>query len=243
MKEKIIPVLVILLIGSAFAVGLLYGKVSVYEKGGKQVLGQEAAGNNNQAQVPPAAPTEGPLTEAQWNKVLSEAKMVRGQDGAKVTVVEFTDYQCPFCERYFTETYGQLAKQYVDNGQVRYILRDLPLPFHPNAKPAALAARCAGEQDGYWEMHDLLFAKQDEWIDGDPKEKFVSYAGEAGLNTGQFTTCYEGGKYNSEIEADAALAAEVGASGTPTFFINREVVVGAQPTSVFQQAIDKALEG
>lgn len=240
MKDKVIPVLVVLLVAAAFAVGLLYGKVSVYEKGATKAAVQEAAAGDT-AQAPQAIPTEGPLTDDQWNKVVAGAALVKGDKDAKVTVVEFTDYQCPFCERYFTETYTQLEKDYIDTGKIRYIMRDLPLPFHPNAKPAALAARCAGEQDKYWEMHDVLFAKQSEWSEGEPKEKFSGYAKDLGLNANQFASCFDDGKYNEAIDADAALASEVGASGTPTFMINGEKIVGAQPLNVFKQAIDKAL--
>lgn len=242
MKDKIIPILVVLIIVAAFAVGLLYGKVSVYEKGGAALKAGAALQQDDQAQAPQAVPTEGPLTEDQWNKAVAKAEFVKGDKKAKVTVVEFTDFQCPYCSRFFTDTYGKIMKDYVDSGKVLYISRDLPLPFHPNAKPAALAARCAGDQEKYWEMHDKLFTSQTEWSElSDAKDKFIGYAKDLGLNQSKFTDCYTSGKYNEAIEADAALAAEVGVSGTPSFVINGEKLVGAQPYSEFQKVIDEQL--
>lgn len=240
MRDKVIPVLVVLVIIAAFTVGYLYGKVSVYEKGGAAVALKN--GTQQQAQAPQAEPTEGPLSDDQWNKALAKAEYVKGNKKAPVTIVEFTDFQCPYCSRYYTDTYGQIMKDYVDTGKVQYISRDLPLPFHPNAKPAALASRCAGDQNKYWEMHDKLFMAQSEWSEAtDPKDKFIGYAQDLGLNQGKFTTCYTSGKYNEAIAADSALAAEVGAQGTPTFIINGQKVVGAQPYSEFKKVLDEKL--
>lgn len=238
--------LALVLIGAAalatvsFYIGSLTTKVSMYEKGGLAPVG--AAGQ--QAAVPAgdtAPPPVENLTADQWDEVVADAEFVKGPDKAEVTMVEFTDYQCPFCSRYFDQTYGTIMADYVDTGKVRYITRDLPLTFHENAKPAALAARCAGDQDKYYEMHDKLFQTQESWSAGDPRETFIGYAGELGLNTATFTSCYDSGKYNEAIDADSALAAKMGATGTPTFFINGEKIVGAQPTATFVAALDAAL--
>lgn len=242
MKDKIVPLLVVTIIGGAFAIGWLYGKVSVYEKG--MVAGtQTQTGKAAEAQVQPqqAQEPEAPLTEAQWQGLVDKANRVEGKDNAKVTMVEFTDFQCPFCSRYYTDTYLQIRKDYVETGKVRYLTFDLPLPFHSNAKPAALATRCALDQDKYYEMHDKLFEVQTEWSEGDAKSKFVDYAKELGLNVATFTQCYESGKYNQAIEADATLANSLGANGTPSFFINGQRLVGAQPISAFTSLIDSQL--
>lgn len=244
MQEKILPVMTVALIGAAFAVGLLYGKVSVYESGGGNPDAPQAqAGNQAQGgNQPPAAPEVTELDESMWDRVVADAAAAVGEEDAPVTMVEFTDYQCPFCARYFEDTYGQVMENYVETGQVRYLTRDLPLSFHQNAEDAALAARCAGDQDAYMAMHDALFENQDGWSNAsDPQEQFVSYAQELGLNTGSFTSCYENGTYTEAIQEDLALAREVGATGTPTFFINGTKLVGAQPYTAFEAEIEDAL--
>ncbi len=238
-KDKIIAVQVVALTLCAFAVGLLYGKVSVYEKNGGTALNQAAPADPNAV-----APTEEKmqLTEDEWNTVTANAKFVKGEKDAPVTIVEFTDFQCPFCSRFFEDSYGQIMSEYVDTGKVRYISRDLPLSFHANAENAALAARCAADQNKYFEMHDELFRSQAAWSElPDPKAEFAKIAGTVGLNAGNFASCYDSGKYRQDIADDLALAAQMGASGTPTFFINGAKLVGAQPFASFKQAIDTAL--
>jgi protein-disulfide isomerase len=247
MKDKLVPFLVMIVVVGAFILGNLYGKVTVYEKGGVAGANTGSTATGNTAPVadpnqPAAPPPVTELTGDQWDEMLAKAEYSKGADGAAVTVVEFTDYQCPFCGRYYTDTYSQLMKDYVDTGKVRYITMDLPLSFHPNAKPGALAARCAGDQDKYWEMHDILFEKQAEWSEGsDAKDKLVGYAGDIGLNVSTFTSCYDDGTHNAAIDAAVAYAQSVGANGTPTFYIEGKQLVGAQPYSAFQTALDEAL--
>jgi protein-disulfide isomerase len=238
-KDKIIAIQVIALTLCAFAVGLLYGKVSVYEKNGGTALNQDAAADPN-AQAPAEEKLQ--LTEDEWNTVLADAKYAKGDNDAPVTIVEFTDFQCPFCARFYEDSYGQIMSEYVDTGKVKYISRDLPLSFHQNAENAALAARCAGDQNKYFEMHDELFKTQAAWSElPDPKAEFSKAAGTIGINEGTFASCYDSGKYRQDIADDLALAAEMGASGTPTFFINGTKLVGAQPFATFKQSIDAAL--
>ena len=237
MQEKLIPIMTVGLIIAAFAVGLLYGKVSVYETGN--------APSNNQAAQAPAAPQEPQeviLDDATFAKLLDNPAASKGNKNAPVSLVEFTDYQCPFCARYVTDTYNQIVENYVDTGDVYYVVRDLPLGFHPNAKPAAMAARCAGDQNKYFEMHTAIFDGQQAWSSlSDPQETFESLAKEVGLSLGTFTSCYTSDKYSQAVDDDLALAGTVQASGTPTFYINGKQLVGAQPYSAFQAAIDEAL--
>lgn len=238
-KDKIIAVQVVALTLCAFAVGLLYGKVSVYEKDSGTALNQPTAADPN-ALAPTEEKTQ--LTDDEWETVLAGAQFAKGDKNAPVTIVEFTDYQCPFCSRFFEDSYGQIMSEYVDTGKVRYITRDLPLSFHANAENAALAARCGGDQNKYFEMHDELFKTQAAWSElPDPKAEFVKAATTAGLNADTFTTCYDSGKHRQAIADDLALATQMGASGTPTFFINGAKLVGAQPLASFKQAIDAAL--
>lgn len=242
MQEKLLPILVVALIGAAFALGMMWGKVSVYEKGAVAGTAGQVAGQTNQGAGQPAAPEEVvQLTDEQWQQVLTDPVAVKGNAGAAVTMVEFTDYQCPFCKRHFDETDSQIQKAYVETGKVRYVIRDLPLAFHANAKAAALAARCVGEQEKYWEMHDKLFQEQERWVSGDPAGVFKELAAAVGANVATFVSCYDSEKYNEAIEADIALASQMGATGTPTFFINGQKLVGAQPFGAFQQTLDSAL--
>jgi len=234
-KSKL-PVLQIVIgvaaVGAAFWTGSLFQKVRNLESR-PQVAGEQAAQPAGQPEKKQVV-----LPDELWNEIKSDAQMVLGVEGAKVTIVEFTDYQCPFCARYSEQTFSQLKTEYIDTGKVRYILRDLPLGFHQNAKPAALAARCAG--DKYWEMHDKIFEGQSDWESGDGEEEFKAYAGELGVEG--FDECFDENRFKKEIEDDAAMAGKVGATGTPSFFVNGKKIEGAQPFSVFKDLIEAELE-
>jgi len=160
---------------------------------------------------------------------------IKGAKDALVTIVQFSDYQCPFCSR-VEPTINQVMKEY--NGKVRVAWRDLPLPFHPNAMPAAIAARAAGDQGKYWEMHDKIFADQQHM----DRETYEKYAGELGLNMGKFKAALDAQKGKESIEADAAAGGKIGARGTPAFFINGKFLSGAQPFEAFKAKIDEELK-
>ncbi len=162
---------------------------------------------------------------------------VLGDDDAPVTIVEFSDYECPFCARFHTLTFGQLKSEYIDTGKVKFVYRDFPLSFHPQAQKAAEAAECAGEQDKYFEMHELLFSSG---VAGGVAS-FKQYASQIGLNTAKFNECLDSGKMVSEIRKDTADGAAIGVQGTPAFYVNGVEVSGAQPFEVFQQIIDGQL--
>jgi protein-disulfide isomerase len=165
-----------------------------------------------------------------------------GDANAPVTIVEFTDYQCPYCGRHYEQTYPQLLSNYVEAGLVRYVFKDFPLTsIHPQALEAAEAARCAGEQDAYLGMHDMLFDRQSQWGVADAATLFVGYAGELGLDADAFATCLSDGRYEGVIRADLDDGIRLGITGTPGFFINGRFLSGAQPYAVFQQAIDEML--
>lgn len=169
-----------------------------------------------------------------------------GDPDAPVVIVEYSDYQCPFCWRHFQETMPQM-QTYIDAGQVRYVFKDYPIRrIHPEAQKAHEAARCAREQGGdeaYWEMHDLIFASQDTWS-GNPKhvDALKRLAVDASLDSAAFDACLDDGRYEATVSADLAEGEGLGISGTPTFFINGQRLVGAQPFSVFEQAINAALQ-
>jgi protein-disulfide isomerase len=158
----------------------------------------------------------------------------RGAENAKVTIVSFSDFQCPFCSR-SEPTIQQLLKDY--DGKIKYVFRNFPLSFHENAQKAAEASLCARDQGKFWEMHDKLFANQNAL----QVDKLKGYAVELGLNAATFNTCLDGGSKAAIVAADEQEGAGYGVQGTPSFFINGEMIVGAQPVAAFKAVIDKKL--
>ncbi len=210
---------------------------------GQKAMQQDITLIKNRLIPPPPPPFKGadvPLT----------GDAASGPKDAKVTFVEFTDYQCPFCGRNFQQTYPQIIKNYVDTGKIRYILHDFPLTqLHANAFNAAVAARCAGEQGKYWQMHDILFSHQTA-LDA---KNLPDYAKQAGLDVGKFQACLASGVEANNVRADMAVGQKLGVTGTPTFFFGptdtknptllkaTQKISGAQPYVVFQSAIDGLL--
>lgn len=162
---------------------------------------------------------------------------VLGDEDAEVTIVEFSDFECPFCGRFHTQTWPEIKKNYIDTGKVKFVYRDFPLGFHQQAQKAAEAAECAGEQGKFWEMHELLF---NPGVQGGVAS-FKQYASQISLDTSKFNDCLDSGKMVAEIRKDLADGSAAGVQGTPAFFINGVEVSGAQPFSVFQQIIDGQL--
>lgn len=208
-------------------------------------------GINTQANVVKENPKPTPegnqkasLTQEQIAK-LADDDPVQGEANAPVTVVEFSDFQCPYCSRFVKMIMPSIYENYVKTGKVKFVFRDFPLDGHPNALPAALATECANEQGKFWEMHDMIFNQQTEWS---PSEKvadmFAKYAKELGLDTKQFGECYKSQKFASEIKKDLLDAVSVGVNGTPSFFINGKEISGAMPyETVFKPAFDAELAG
>jgi protein-disulfide isomerase len=219
----------------AFAAGVLIGYV---------VWGMDSAGNVVQGSVP-AAQAGGSVVEA---PVTDEPPFIRydipsdgfpaiGPANAPITIVEFSDYQCPYCRRWHEQVYEPLLAAYP--GKIRLVYRHLPLTsIHPDAFPAAEAAMCAGEQDVFWQYHEKLFSS-----DSLGKTVYLQYARELNLNMIAFEACLTDGKFKSAIQADTDFAVNLGVRSTPTFFVNGLAIVGAQPLSVFQQVIDQELAG
>jgi len=175
---------------------------------------------------------------------------VKGNPDAPVTVVEYSDFQCPFCSRFFTQTLPQLEKNYIDTGKIKFVYKDLPLDnLHPNARPAHIASECADEQGKFWEYHDVLFEKQSEWQSlpsSDLQSTLSQYAADLELQSTSFESCMQSQDIADEVNKDSLEAASFGATGTPTFFIGNEKdgfikLVGAQPYAAFQAQIDKLL--
>ena len=165
---------------------------------------------------------------------------IKGSKNANVTIVEFSDYQCPFCSKFFLETLSQLDKEYIKTGKVNLVFKDFPLDFHEKAQKAAEAARCVGEQIndiGYYKMHDKLFSNQDNLS----IENYKKWARGLDVDGKKFDTCLDSGKFEASVKEDLAYGQKLGVSGTPAFFINGKLIEGAQPYSVFKQIIDDEL--
>jgi protein-disulfide isomerase len=166
-----------------------------------------------------------------------------GDPNAPVVIVEFSDFQCPFCRRHFLQTMPLLREQFIDTGKVQYIFKDFPLDgIHPQARKAAEAANCAARQGQYWPMHDKLFAEQERWSgNSDAVTVFKQFAETLGLDTAAFGACLDGGETAAEIEEDVQEGLRAGVEGTPAFFINGRFVSGAQPFDVFRQILEQLL--
>jgi protein-disulfide isomerase len=168
-----------------------------------------------------------------------------GQADAPVTMVEFTDYQCPYCKRFHDNTFPKLREKYIDTGKLRYVSMDLPLQFHQQARPAAHAARCAGEQDKFWQMRKSLFDNSRAL----GKEALVSYAGDLSLDTEAFQACLDDKRHEGGINQNIQIARGAGFTGTPSFVIGKNVngqvsgavLIGAKSLAEFENQIQRLL--
>lgn len=160
---------------------------------------------------------------------------VMGEADAPVTIIEFSDFECPFCKRAVDQGVKEVISEYVDTGKAKLIFRHYPLPFHSSAQVAAEATECANEVGKFWELHDKIFENQGSMN----KENIISWAKEVGVT--DIETCLDSGKYTDEVSNDMMEGQQAGVSGTPSFFINGKMIVGAQPFQAFAQLIDAEL--
>ncbi len=195
------------------------------------------------AVLPPPRPTPTPATV---DVALGDGPML-GDTKATVGIVEFTDFQCPFCKRFHDQTFSQLKNSYIDTGKIQYLLRDFPLSFHRQAKGAAMAAHCAGEQGTYWPMHQELFTNQRRL----GPELYEELAKKLELDGEQFATCLEDPEQAKALDADFAYRQSIGVRGTPNFFVGRiengklvgaRRLSGAQPLQAFTRTLDPLLQ-
>lgn len=222
------------------------GTAAVKGSGGLQAGGDSIAG----APSAPAAPTQGaPDSGAPVTVTDRSDAPVLGNKNAKVTMYEFSDFQCPFCQKFFNETYGQLKTKYLDTGKVKLVFRHYPLSFHQNAQKAAEAGECASRQGKFSQYHDLLFKNGKGDGTGLAIDDLKKYANDLGLNSGnfgfgknKFNTCLDNGEAAEVVKKDMADAGAIGISGTPSFVINGTKIVGAQPFANFEAAIETALK-
>lgn len=228
MSSKTTPILVVLLVIAAFLVGKFWTE-NQYFKATKGTEGTKAG----QVTPSPAAPEQKALGGKEAANLASTG-LVKGNPNAKVTMVEFSDFQCPYCGQ-AEPTIKQIFATYGD--KVKLVYRHYPLPFHENAFPAALASMCANEQGKFWEYHDKLFSNQEKLTATDLK----TYASQLGLDMEKFNPCLESKKYKAQVDKGYADGGAAGVSGTPAFFINGRPLFGAYPFASFKTIIDEEL--
>lgn len=233
----------------ALLISALMISITIYvsiAKLGNQLSGGIKTGNTPTAEGTVAPTDNGAPAEAQKVTTNIDDDAIKGnRDKAKIAIVEFSDYECPFCKRFYDETEAQLIKEYVDTNKAIFVYRDLPLDaLHPNARNAAIAAECAGEEgDGkYYEYYSGVFGTTDVLS----KDKLKSIASDIGLNIDKFNDCFDNQKTADEIKKDESDAAAVGINGTPGFVVGKlnedgtvdgEVISGAHPFAEFQRVI------
>ena len=216
------------------------GEIEAVKEGQQKVLAKLDKIETAMATRPPPPPQmpsqapRGPDASKVYAFPVGEAAAFGPKD-AWVTVVEVSDFECPFCGRAMA-TMKEVEKAY--GSDVRVVFKHNPLPFHNRAMPAAMATECAHEQDKFWQLHDKLFENQKALEDKD----FDAYAKAVGLNLKKFKGCMDSGKYKRRIEEDQIVAARLGARGTPAFFINGRFLSGAQPFLAFKALIDEELQ-
>ncbi|PBO85014.1 MAG: disulfide bond formation protein DsbA [Thaumarchaeota archaeon] len=193
-------------------------------------------------------PTTQPTSQV---KISADNDPIIGNPDAKISIIEFSDFQCPFCARFHIQTLPLILEEYIDEGKVNLVFRDFPIQsIHPNALPASVAAECANEQGKFREMHDKLFDNQNQWNrqqTADAVLMFNQYAEEIKLDQAKFESCLSNGKYIDEIKKDLEDGRDYGVSGTPGFFIGNDKIgyvelKGAQPFDSFKKVIDAQLD-
>lgn len=180
------------------------------------------------------------VTKEEVLRYLSDGGPSRGSDKAGVTLIEFSDFQCSFCRKFWQNTLPPINRKYIKNGRLRFIYRHFAILGRPSVA-AAHGAECAGEQGKFWPYHDRLFTEALSPL-AFTQKKLTAYAQDLKLDAKRFDQCLESEKYAKKVKGETAMAAFLGARGTPAFFLNGRLIAGAQPFKVFAEAIEKELE-
>jgi len=191
-------------------------------------------------------PQAAPAPDDKVSYKLTPGGFSMGDAKAPLVMVEYTDFQCPFCQQFHNTAFAQIKANYIDTGKIRFVSRDFPLDFHDNARRAATASRCAAEQGKYWEMRHVMIVNADQL----KPDKLMSYAEQVKMDTGKFKTCLDSDKYKAQIDQDVAEGGVAGVQGTPSFVIgyleNDKLsgvrLVGAMPYAQFDAKIQEMLE-
>ncbi|MDP2910514.1 MAG: DsbA family protein [bacterium] len=219
-KIKLIPISIVI-------AGLIIAGAIIISIGNTNIA-KEIVATKQAAQVLPDS------YEETFN--ISGTSHIRGDFSAPITLVEFSDFECPFCVRHLP-TLNKILSDYPN--QVRLVYKHFPLGFHPNSQKAAEASECADEQGKFWEYHDKLFENQPA---GYSLDKFKQWAKDLGLNSGKFNDCLDSGKFAQKVQADFQEGSEKGVNGTPATFVNGQLISGALPYESFKQVIDSILK-
>jgi len=185
----------------------------------------------------PAAPAPARPVDDKVSYAFVPGMYTMGKEDAPLVLVEYTDYQCPFCQRFHNDAFAQIKTNYIDTGKIRFVTRDFPLSFHENAMRGAVAARCSAEQGKFWDFRNTLIANASQL----QADKIAVYAQNASLDVPKFKACLDSDKYKAAIDKDMADGSKVGVNGTPAFFINGRMLSGAQPFDKFKEVIDDEL--
>lgn len=207
---------------------------AIIVSGGNVNIGKEIATTGQIAQNLPVNDTQPPEAPAIAQFEITKDNHIRGDFNAPITLVEFSDFECPFCERHYP-TLNKILSEY--KGKVRLVYKHFPLGFHPNAQKAAEASECANEQGKFWEYHDKLFENYQKYS----SDNFKQWAKDLGLNSGKFNDCLDSGKFAQKVQTDYQEGLQKGVNGTPATFVNGQLVSGALPYEAFKQVIDSLL--
>lgn len=236
---------------AAFVVGLFAGGFLVSTVGG--VTGALVQGNQpSQPTDTQDDPSPSPTRDQQQDtidpsKISLKGEPTMGKKDAPVTIVLYEDMQCPFCKRFETNTLPKIVENYVKTGKVRLVWKDFPIPQldHNWAEPAAAAAECVYRQDAqaFWPVKDKIFKNQDSLTQSNVESKIKTWAAAEGVSKSAVQSCLDNGNPMKEVNEDKQEGSSIGASGTPTVFVNGQKIVGAQPYSQFKSAIESELSG
>lgn len=207
------------------------------------LLVTDAATQNNE--IEDASAYEFSVDKLRVVAVSQDNDAVLGNPNAPVTMIEFSDFQCPYCEKFYSETFKQIKSQYIDTGKVKFIYRDFPIPSHAQASLAAESAECVrslateNKDSAYFKMHDKIFENMSRWANNSSaKDVFVSMGNELGVD---IAVCLDSGSFKQEVGDDYTAGRSYGVQGTPSFFINGKMVLGAESFENFQKVIESEL--
>ena len=240
-KIGINQILVAALIIASFLLGSLFTKVQYLEKTGSspQTAGAQTA---QQAAAPQAAAPQAQPTLGKQNVAVGDYPP-KGNANAKVTVIAFEDFRCPFCKKFNDEVMGQLQKDYIDTGKIKFYYRNYQF-LGPASVTAGNAGECANDQGKFWEFHDYMYKNQPSESDTSmyTSDSLSQIAGQLGMDASQFKQCMDSKKFDKNVSQDLADGQKAGTNATPTFYINGQQLVGAQPYTAFQTIIDQELK-
>jgi protein-disulfide isomerase len=199
-----------------------------------------------QAAAQPSAPGAAAPVDDKVSMAFISTRNALGRADAPLVMVEYTDYQCPFCQRFHNTTWTELKKNWIDTGKVRFISRDFPLPFHENARRAAVASHCGAEQGKFWELRHTMIVNAEKL----QSDRLPDYAKEAGLDVGRFNACLAADKYKEDIDKSYAEGLAAGINGTPSFIVGQlrndrlegVRMVGAMPYAMFDAKLKQMLD-